>query len=221
MRLLLRRAYGAKETVLGFIEGSGVSVTAMHPGQRCTIASVAGHAMYERSNPHFEHFLGGHIDMSGCHYVQADPRTTHVTGARYVPAPRPRVKLEGAGKTGERYVGLAGVRDPYTIAHIDEVIGWARAQAADRFGGQPYELHYTVYGKNGIMGALEPVKTPAHELCILVQGVAPTAKMAEEVCMAGTRQLFYARLPDVKGTAGGVAFPLDEVLHASPAYRWT
>ena len=27
--------------------------------------------------------------------------------------------------------------------------------------------------------------------------------------------------PDVKGTAGSVAFPLDEVLAASPAYRWT
>jgi hypothetical protein len=33
--------------------------------------------------------------------------------------------------------------------------------------------------------------------------------------------MFYARLPDVKGTAGSVAFPLDEVLPASPAYRWT
>ena len=65
------------------------------------------------------------------------------------------------------------------------------------------------------MGDMEPVTTPAHELLIMVQGVAPTAAMAEEVCMTGTRQLFYARLPDVKGTAGGVAFPLDEVLHAS------
>jgi hypothetical protein len=45
--------------------------------------------------------------------------------------------------------------------------------------------------------------------------------MAEEVCMTGTRQMFYARLPDVKGTAGSVAFVLDEVMHASPAYRWT
>jgi hypothetical protein len=213
--------YGAKETVLGSIEGEGVNVTAMHPGQRCTIASVAGHAMYERSNPFYEYFVGGHIDMSDCHYEQLDPRTTRVTGARYVPAERIRVKLEGAGKTGERYVGLAGVRDPYTIAHIDEVIAWARAQAEECFAGQDYELHYTVYGKNGVMGDLEPVKTPAHELCILVQGVAATAELAEEVCMTGTRQLFYARLPDVKGTAGGVAFPLDEVLKASPAYRWT
>jgi len=45
--------------------------------------------------------------------------------------------------------------------------------------------------------------------------------MAEEVAMIGLRQMFYARLPDVKGTAGSVAFPLDEVLRASPAYRWT
>ena len=66
------------------------------------------------------------------------------------------------------------------------------------------------------MGALEPVRdTPAHELCIVVQGVAPTAAMAEEVCMIGTRQMFYARLPDVKGTAGSVAFVLDEVMPAS------
>jgi len=39
--------------------------------------------------------------------------------------------------------------------------------------------------------------------------------------MTGTRQLFYARLPDVKGTAGSVAFVLDEVMPASAAYRWS
>ena len=51
--------------------------------------------------------------------------------------------------------------------------------------------------------------------------VAPTEEMAEEVCMIGTRQMFYARLPEVKGSAGSVAFALDEVLRASPACRWT
>jgi hypothetical protein len=33
--------------------------------------------------------------------------------------------------------------------------------------------------------------------------------------------MFYARLPEVKGSAGGVAFAIDEVLRASPAHRWT
>ncbi len=214
--------YGGKETVLGAIEGSGVDVTAMHPDQRCTIASVAGHAMYERSNPFYEYFAGGHIDMSNCHYEQIDPRTTRVTGQEYRSGRRRfRVKLEGSGKVGERYVGMAAIRDPYTIANVDKVIAWAKAQVVDRLGTDGYELHYNIYGKNGVMGPMETVTQPGHELCVLVQGVAPTKEKAEEVCMIGTRQMFYARLPEVKGTAGGVAFALDEVLHASPAYRWT
>jgi hypothetical protein len=45
--------------------------------------------------------------------------------------------------------------------------------------------------------------------------------MAEEVCMTDTRQMFYARLPAVEGTAGGLAFLFDEVMPASRAYRWT
>ena len=45
--------YGGKETVLGEVTAEDVRVTAMHPDQRCTVASVAGHAMYERSNPVF------------------------------------------------------------------------------------------------------------------------------------------------------------------------
>jgi hypothetical protein len=139
-----------------------------------------------------------------------------------VPAQDLRVKLEGAGKVGERFVGMVGVRDPYTIARIDDVIGWAKAQVRERFGETGYQLSYTVYGRDGILGAMEPLRhRPGHELCVVVQGVASTKAMAEEVCMIGTRQMFYARLPNVKGTAGGVAFMLDEVMRASPAYRWT
>lgn len=214
--------YGGKETVLGEISAQDVRVTAMHPDQRCTVASVAGHAMYERSNPFYEYVAGGCLDMSDCRYEQIAAKTTRITGPTFRPDARMRVKLEGSGKVGERYVGLVGIRDPYTIAHVDEVIDWARRQARERFGNAPYELYYNVYGRDGVMGALETQRGgPAHELCVMVQGVAPTKEMAEEVCMTGTRQMFYARLPDVKGTAGSVAFALDEVMQASPAYRWT
>ena len=72
------------------------------------------------------------------------------------------------------------------------------------------------------MGELEPLRDkPGHELCVVVQGIAATRELAEEVCVTGLRQMFYARLPQVKGTAGGVAFALDEVMPASPACRWT
>src|SRR5579871_1788887 len=144
--------YGAKESIIGEITMEDVKVTAMLPEQRCTIASVAAHAMYERSNPNFEYFLGGHIDMSHCVYEQFDERTTRVTGPRYVEADELRVKLEGAGKVGERYVGVVGIRDPYTISRIDDVIAWARNAVRERFGNDGYQLTYTVYGRDGVMG---------------------------------------------------------------------
>ena len=97
------------------------------------------------------------------------------------------------------------------------MIAWARdAGRGSASATSGYELHYTVYGRDGVMGDLEPLRDrPGHELCIVVQGVAPTREMAEEADMTGVRQMFYARLPDVKGTAGSVSFPLDEVLPAS------
>src|SRR5260370_40511422 len=115
---------------------------------------------------------------------------------------------------------MVGVRDPYTIENIDAVIDWARRQAAERFGPTGYELHHTVYGRNAILGELEPLKgSPSHELCVVVQAIAPTRELAEEVCITGTRQMFYARLPAVKGTPGGAALLLHAGLPPSPAHR--
>jgi hypothetical protein len=215
--------YGAKETVIGTITKDDVKVTAMHPNQRCTVASVAGHAMYERSNPYYEYVAGGMLDMRDCVYEQYDEKTCRITGARFVPVKgRVKVKIEGAGKVGERFLGMAGIRDPYSIKHIDEVIQWARDQVEERFAGKEYKLSYRIFGKNGVMGDLEPIKeTKSHELMIIIEGVAPTKEMAEEVTMIGMRQIFYARLPEVKGTAGSAAFVLDEVVEVSPAYQWT
>ena len=214
--------YGGKETVIGEISPEDVKVTAMHPAQRCTISSVAGHAMYERSNPFYEYVAGGVLNMTDCQYEQFDEKTTRVTGPRFAHTPEFQVKLEGSGKVGERYIGMAGVRDPYTIANIDQVVQWARDQVREALGEGGYELYYHVYGKNGVMGDWEPASgSVCHELFVVVQAIAPTRIMAKEVAMIGMRQLFYARLPDVKGTAGSVAFLLDEVLRASPAFQWT
>jgi hypothetical protein len=215
--------YMAKESVIGTITHEDVKVTAMHPNQRCTIASVAGHAMYERSNPFYEYFAGGVLDMTNCKYEQYDEKTTRITGQIFKPTRgKIKVKLEGSGKIGERYIGIVGIRDPYSIRNIDKVIAWARSQVEERFSGKEYQLFYNIYGKNGVMGDLEPVKEiKSHELCVIVEGVAPTKEMAEEITLIGSRQIFYARLPEVKGTAGTAAFVIDGVLPAPPAYKWT
>lgn len=213
--------YGGKESVVGEITADRVDVTAMHPDQRCTPASVASHSMYERSHPYFEKVAGGTLDMTECRYEQVGEKTTRVTGPRWEPAENVTVKLEGAGFIGHRFVGFAGVRDEYTIARIDDVIAWARAQVAERFTEGGYELHFHVFGRNAILKRYEFETTPAHELGLVIEGVAADRETARAVAMTATRQVFYARLPDVKGTAGSVSFLFDEVLEASAAYEWT
>jgi hypothetical protein len=213
-----------KESIIGTAADDAVTVTAMHPEQRCTVASVASHAMYERADPFFEHVAGGALDMTHCRYEQIDERSTRVTGFTFRRDPVYRIKLEGAGKVGERAVAIAGIRDPYTIRHIDAVIAWARGKVRERWGeaGDRYQLHYHVYGRDGVMGPWEPRRaSPGHELCLVVEAVAPRWEDAEVICALGTRNLFYARLPEVKGTAGTAALMMDEVFRGKPGYEWT
>ncbi|WP_164215277.1 acyclic terpene utilization AtuA family protein [Virgibacillus sp. YIM 98842] len=215
--------YGAKESVIGTITHDDVKVTAMHPDQRCTVASVAGHAMYERANPYYEYFAGGMLDMKHCHYEQYNEKTTKITGMKYVPVEGDiKVKLEGSGMVGEKFLGIAGVRDPYTIEHIDDVIKFAYEQVEKEFAGEEYHLNFRIFGKNGVMGDLEPVtEIKSHELGIVVEGVADSKVTAEELTLFATRQIFYARLPQVKGTAGTAAYLIDDVIYAGPTYEWT
>lgn len=213
--------YGGKESIIGEVGESWVDVTAMADFQRCTPASVASHAMYERSHPYYEAFAGGTIDMSECTYEQISPTTTRVHGSRVIPNPSYQVKIEGSGLVGARYVGLAGIRDPYTLANLDTVIDWAREQVEATFGTDGYELHFHVYGRDAVLKDREPNPVPGHEVGVVVDATDADPERAEEIAMTATRQLFYARLPEVKGTAGGVAYLFDEVLKAGDAYRWT
>lgn len=215
--------YGAKESVIGTVTHEDVKVTAMHPEQRCTVASVSAHAMYERSNPFYEYFAGGMLDMTECVYEQYDEKTTRITGQKFIPVEGDiKVKLEGSGLVGEKFIGIAGVRDPYTIKHIDDVIKFARKQVKKEFACIDYELHFHIFGKNGVMGDLEPVKEiTSHELGIVVEGVTKSKVTAEELTLFATRQIFYAKLPEVKGTAGTASFIVDDVLYAGKTYKWT
>lgn len=214
-----------KESILGRISEDDIRVTAMHPGQRCTPASLASHAMYERRDPFREYVASGHVDMTHVRYEQWDEKTARATGARFVPSATPMVKLEGAGKLGERRLAIVGIRDPYTIENIDKAMGWARARLAERFGAPEasgWTVHYHAYGRDGVMGSLETAR-PArpHELGIVVETVCADAKRAEEICALAARNLFYARLAEVKGTAGAAALMSDEILVGKPGYEWT
>lgn len=217
---LVAEPFMGKETIVGTITHEDIKLTPYHPDQRCTVASAAGHSMYERETPFSEYTLGGQLDMSDCRYEQFDECICRITGARWVPSPELRVKLEGAKKVGERYMGIVGIRDPHIVRNVDRAIEWCRSAVDKRFGSERYELFFHVFGRNGVLKDLEPVKeTKSHELGIVVEGVAPTAEVAAKLTDFAVRMFFLARIPGVKGSAGSAA-TTKLPMRASPGYVW-
>jgi hypothetical protein len=217
---LCAEPFMGKETVIGTISDEDIKITPYHPSQRCTVASACGHSMYERETPFYEYSVGGKLDMRGCTYEQFDTRTCRITGARWIPSGEFRVKLEGARKVGERYMGIAAIRDPHLIEHVDDVIGWVRSSVEKRFGTHGYELFFHVFGRNGVLKDLEPLKTVRpHELCIVVEVVVEDDDLGEKLTDLAVRMFFLARIPGVKGTAGAAATTKKPMKYI-PGYVW-
>jgi len=214
--------YGAKETVIGYVREKSVVVEAMSDFQKCTPASIAGHSMYERSNPFEEIFPGGRIDLTECNYQQISEKATEVTGIKYI-EDNLTFKLEGSGKVGERRVIVVGVRDPLVIEQLDEAISWARSEVKKFYGSQKikYKLYFHVYGKNALMKERESTNNNPHEVAVVVEAICDDKQLAHEIALMGGRGIFYARTSKVKGTAGTASVLFAEVLKAEPAYKWT
>ncbi len=72
------------------------------------------------------------------------------------------------------------------------------------------------------MKELDPAPELApHELGVVVEAIHAEPRKAEEICALAARNLFYARLPETKGTAGAAALMSDEILIGEPGFEWT
>lgn len=216
----------AKETVVGTITDEYVELEPMHPAQRCTPESVAGHSLYERAHPYVQAYPGGVLDTSETVYEQVSERATRFRGSRFIPDPVYRVKLEGAGLVGYRALTIGAIRDPIAIGSLDWVLQTIRERTREQYGqlvpGRDYHLLFHQYGKNGVMGPLEPIKeTRAHEVCVVTEVVARTQEIADLIARFTLYRLLFPTFAGQKATAGGVAMLRDEVLRGQPAYRWT
>ena len=133
-----------------------------------------------------------------------------VSGSRFDSSKPYTVKLEGAKTSGYRSIFIAGARDPIFIGQIDEILARVIAGARAYFSDVPEESYRIIphlYGKNGVMGDLEPVKTPGHELCIIVEVAATTQKIATAICGRIRTGLMHAPYPGRIATAGNLASP--------------
>jgi hypothetical protein len=104
---------------------------------------------------------------------------------------------------------LAGVRDPFFIQKIDDIIAGVTQRVNDNFKTlKDYHLNFKVYGRDGVMGALEPQKTiTSHELAIVIDAVAPTQDIANTICSFARSTMLHYGYEGRIATAGNLAFP--------------
>ncbi len=190
--------------------------------RKCTTLSVAAHTLYEKTNPYILPGPGGHLDLTDTTFTEETERAARVTGSKFVKSPAYAVKLEGARRIGYRTVSIAGARDPVMIEKIDEIIEGVKARVRDNFAGAEYDynLMFKVYGRDGVMGALEPNPVcEGHELGVVIEAISDTQAHADTICAAARSTMLHYGYEGRRATAGNLAFPYSPSdFHAGEVY---
>jgi len=181
----------------------------LNPARKCTTLSVSAHTLYEKTNPYILPGPGGVIDLHNTTFTQLNENEVEVRGSKFIPSHPYTIKLEAAKCVGFRTVSIAGVRDPIFISEIDAILQGVTKRVEDNFKNlQGYHLNFKIYGKNGVMGDLEPVKEiTSHELCIVIDAVAKTQDVANTVCSFARSTMLHYGYEGRIATAGNLAFP--------------
>jgi len=212
---------GGLGAVFGILRDDHFLVKPPNPNKKCTVKSVAGHTFYERPDPFKELNPGGYLDTSEAKYGQVDEKTVKIWGSKWVPTEYV-VKLEGVTKVGYRTISIAGIRDPTMIKNIVAVEEGVRDRVRKEFGERDYRLIFRVYGKNGVMGKLEPQKEiTSHELGVIIDVVAKTQELASDICSFARSKLLLEDFPGRITTAGNVALPYTpNDIEVGDVYEW-
>lgn len=210
------------DSLLGVIEREAFTVEPPNPDKVCTVASVAAHSLYERADPYVLHLPGGHIDLHATRFEQATPRAVRISGTRWVPAPACTLKLEGVARVGHRTLAIAGIRDPRLIASLDAYLDNVRRRVAEVYP-DGYRLLFHVYGRDGVMGPLEPeTAIRAHELGLVIEVVAGDPETSAAILALARSVALHSTYPGRKAIAGNLAFPFSPSdLRAGEAYEFS
>lgn len=219
-----------KESIVSTVTDEYFDIEPMHPKQSATPHSVAAHSMYERTSPFKQGVPGGILDMRESKFEAITDKVTRVSNSTFIPLEDGsyKVKLEGAGCVGARAYHIVGIRDTNAIANIDQILEDTYKKVdeilAPHKRGEDYQLYFHVYGKDAIMGQLEPEKEiNSHELCIVIEAVSDSEELCTTVVKCAKFRFFYMSYPGQKNSSGGaVALLTDEPLYPkNKCYQWT
>jgi hypothetical protein len=219
------------DSIFAWVRDDHFDIAPLDPEGRCTPQSVASHTLYENADPFLITEPSGTIDTSTARYEALDERTVRVSGSRFRTANRVTIKLEGAELAGYQSIIVAGVREPFILRQLDSWLDGMRAKFADRVqevfrgkvGPQDYSIRVRVYGRDGVMGKLEPrAQEIGHEVGLVFTITAPEAKTAKAIAKSFGHFALHFPIPEWRGLISGLAFPFTpSEIDKGPVYRFT
>ena len=214
----------AADVMQAWMEKDHFRLTPANPDRKCLVPGVAAHSMYEQADPRYLVEPDGTVDLTGCQFTQLDDRTVKVSGSRWIPATQPTLKLEGTKLAGYRTISIAGIQDPYTIARIDALFAGVQAfvaqNTAGRYTSDDYTLSLRKYG-TPIPGTEVPA-LPTCTLGIVLDAVAKTQEIADEITALARARLLHFDYTGRKSTAGNLAFPYSPSdIHLGAVYTFS
>lgn len=201
------------DCLLATLRADSVTCEPTGTQRRCTVMSVASHALHETASPVRHTEPGGILDTEACHFEQVSDKAVRVTGMRWIPDQTYKVKLEGVEFVGFRVGTVCATRDPRLISQIEPYLELVKARvqakASDMgVASNDYVLTIRCYGRNGVMAEREPVLQPnAHELCFLVDVVAAHAEQAAAVLALARTNMLHNHFEGRQCTEGNMAIP--------------
>ncbi len=210
------------------IDENGIDIVPIGPDLRCTPQSIAAHSLYENADPYLHKECSGTLDLSESRFTALSDRAVRVTGSRFHTAAEYTMKLEGAELVGYQTLIIGGVRDPYIVAELDDWLDRVKAQtmsSAHRLLAEPtgdLDVSFHCYGRNGVMGALEPVQDRVPwDVGIVAVFTASTQERATALADLARQPLLHTPIAKWKGAITGFAcLHSPAPIERGPVYRF-
>jgi hypothetical protein len=203
----------APDSMVAVLRDDSFDVYPMRDDYRCTPQSIASHTLYENSDPFRLTEPSGVLGTLESRYVAVDRRTVNVSGSTFEPTSRYGVKIEGARLAGYSTIVLGAVRDPFIIRQLDSWLDRLDQNLKERLRSTVgpdarFEIGVRTYGKNGVMGDLEPQNTvEGHEVTLLWDVISDSQELSHSVAASLSHMAVHNPIPEWHGLISGVAFP--------------
>jgi Acyclic terpene utilisation family protein AtuA len=220
----------APDCMFAEIDESGFTVRAPNPELTCSPVSVAAHSLYENADPFEVIEPSGVMDTRAARYFALDAKSVRVEGSKFRTAERYTVKLEGVRLAAYQTIVVAGIRDPVLLRDLPSFMDACRTHVASRVGRiypgmspDSWNINFRLYGLDGTMGSLEPVRKPELlEVGFIIEVSAQSQEAANHIAAIARHQALHQSVPGWKGFVSNIALPYGATdLVRGPVYEFT